>query len=71
MSRTKTEDDIASRITISLTAAEAEKLKILRTLLKSPIKNNIKKLVREYINQYYEDNKGRLKEIYNQKFKDL
>ena len=55
MSRTKTEDDIASRITISLTAAEAEKLKILRTLLKSPIKNNIKKLVREYINQYYED----------------
>lgn len=71
MGRTKTEDDIASRITISLTAAEAEKLKILRTLLKSPIKNNIKKLVREYINQYYEDNKGRLKEIYNQRFKDL
>lgn len=71
MGRTKSEDDIASRITISLTAAEAEKLKILRTLLKSPIKNNIKKLVREYINQYYEDNKGRLKEIYNQKFKDL
>lgn len=71
MGRTKTEDDIVSRITISLTAAEAEKLKILRTLLKSPIKNNIKKLVREYINQYYEDNKGRLKEIYNQRFKDL
>ncbi len=71
MGRTKSEDDIASRITISLTAAEAEKLKILRTLLKSPIKNNIKKLVREYINQYYEDNKGRLKEIYNQRFKDL
>lgn len=71
MGRTKSEDDIASRITISLTATEAEKLKILRTLLKSPIKNNIKKLVREYINQYYEDNKGRLKEIYNQKFKDL
>lgn len=71
MGRTKTEDDIASRITISLTATEAEKLKILRTLLKSPIKNNIKKLVREYINQYYEDNKGRLKEIYNQRFKDL
>ena len=71
MGRTKSEDDIASRITISLTTAEAEKLKILRTLLKSPIKNNIKKLVREYINQYYEDNKGRLKEIYNQRFKDL
>lgn len=71
MGRTKSEDDIASRITISLTATEAEKLKILRTLLKSPIKNNIKKLVREYINQYYEDNKGRLKEIYNQRFKDL
>ena len=71
MGRTKSEDDIASRITISLTAAEAEKLKILRTLLKSPIKNNIKKLVREYINQYYEDNKGQLKEIYNQRFKDL
>ena len=71
MGRIKSEDDIASRITISLTATEAEKLKILRTLLKSPIKNNIKKLVREYINQYYEDNKGRLKEIYNQRFKDL
>ena len=71
MGRTKSEDDIASRITISLTATEAEKLKILRTLLKSPIKNSIKKLVRECINQYYEDNKGRLKEIYNQRFKDL